>query len=168
VTSEVVRSGKPHLPPAAKSAVAAFAACAIAVAVIRSRHPFDHGWWLVAYLFLVGAISQFGLVWGYLKVVPLELRPTGLSRMVMADILAWNAGTLLVPVGVLASRGILVVLGSGVMLATLARMAVQTRTAQSSPTDHRRVWLNAYRALLVFLAGSVVVGTGLARALPWQ
>jgi hypothetical protein len=31
---------------------------AVAVAVARSRQPFDHGWWLVAYLGLVGGLSQ--------------------------------------------------------------------------------------------------------------
>jgi Tfp pilus assembly protein PilN len=33
--------------------------------------------------------------------------------------------------------------------------------------DHR-FWLYAYGAIVIFLAGSVVVGTGLADALPWQ
>jgi hypothetical protein len=33
--------------------------------------------------------------------------------------------------------------------------------------DHR-FWLYAYRAVAIFLAGSVIVGTGLAEALPRQ
>jgi hypothetical protein len=165
---EIVRSAEPHLPRAAKWAVAAFAACAIAVAVLRSRQPFDHGWWLVAYLFLVGAVSQLGLAWGFLKVVLLDSRPTGGSRTLVADLLAWNLGAVVVPVGVLASRGTVVALGSVVLLATLARLAIQTRTPRSPSTVPWRAWLHAYRALLLFLAGSVVVGTGLAGALPWQ
>ena len=136
--------------------------------MIRSQQPFDHGWWLVAYLFLVGAASQFGLAWGHRKVALLDSRSTGGSRALVADLLAWNIGTVLVPVGVLASRGAIVVSGSVVLLATLTRLALRTRTQRSPSTDPRRAWLHAYRALLLFLAGSVVVGTGLAGALPWQ
>jgi hypothetical protein len=33
--------------------------------------------------------------------------------------------------------------------------------------DHR-FWLYAYWAVAIFLVGSVIVGTGLADALPWQ
>jgi hypothetical protein len=54
-----------------------------------------------------------------------------------------------------ASRGTVVALGSVVLVAKLTRLAVQTRTAQSSSTDPSRAWLNAYRVLL-------------AGALPWQ
>jgi hypothetical protein len=168
IPAESVRPVSRRLPRAAKGAVAAFAACAIAVAAIRSLHSFDHGWWLVAYLSLVGAVSQFGLAWGYLRVVRLESRSIGDTRALMADLLAWNLGTVLVPVGVLASRSTVIVLGSVVLLATLAHVAVQTKAPRSPSTDPWRAWLHAYRALLLFLAGSVVVGTGLAGALPWQ
>ena len=152
----------------AKATVGGFAACAIAVALIRSGKPLDHGWWLAAYLLLVGAVAQVGLAWGYLKVVQPESRPTGGSRRLLANLLAWNLGTVVVPVGVLASRPILVALGSVVLLATLTRFALQTRTPQAGSMAHWRIWVNAYRALLVFLAGSVLVGAGLAGALPWQ
>jgi hypothetical protein len=165
---EVVRPVEPHLPRAATAAVAGFAACAIAVALIRSLHSFDHGWWLVAYLFLVGAVSQFGLAWGYLAVVRLESRAAGGSRALSADILVWNLGTVLVAAGVLASRGAVVALGSVVLLATLIRLAVRTRFGHSASTCRWGIWLHAYRAFLLFLAGSVLVGTGLAGALPWQ
>jgi hypothetical protein len=52
--------GVPHQPGASgKTSV-----LNIAAAVVRSQQPFEHGWWLAAYLALVGALSQFLLVSG--------------------------------------------------------------------------------------------------------
>ena len=55
-----------------------------------------------------------------------------------------------------------------VLLAALALFAAVTSVPRRRrPRDHR-FWLYAYRAVAIFLAGSVTVGSGLADALPWQ
>jgi hypothetical protein len=75
----------------------------------------------------------------------------------------WNLGAVMVPIGVLAGAPGVVAVGSLVLLAALALFAAAT---SAPPRDHT-FWLYAYRAIVLFLCGSVIVGTGLADALPW-
>jgi hypothetical protein len=61
-----------------------------------------------------------------------------------------------------------VAVGSVVLLAALALFAAATGVPRRlRPRDHR-FRLSAYRAVAIFLVGSVIVGSGLADALPWQ
>jgi hypothetical protein len=147
------------------SAVAALLA-ATAVAVVRGVQPFDHSWWLVSYLALVGGASQLLLGAGRLMLAATPASALG-RRTPWAEWMLWNAGTLLVPVGVLADTAELVAAGSVVLLIALSLFAAASRTAAGPAREHRP-YLWAYRGLVVFLAGSVVVGAGLAEALPWQ
>jgi hypothetical protein len=90
-------------------------------------------------------------------------------RTPWAELVLWNVGTLLVPVGVLTDTAEVVAAGSVVLLVALALFAAASRTpAAAGPAGDRRSYLWAYRGLVAFLAGSVVVGAGLAEALPWQ
>jgi hypothetical protein len=56
------RPEEPHPRAGSRSLFAglagAFTLAAAAVATVRSQQPLDHGWWLVAYLALVGGLSQ--------------------------------------------------------------------------------------------------------------
>jgi hypothetical protein len=132
------------------------------VAIIRSQVSFDHGWWLVAYLALVGALSQLILGSGQLSLGTAFAGP----RILASEVVLWNLGVVLVPVGVFAGAPGLVAVGSVVLLSALALFATATSVPPPRRAgDHR---LDAYRAVVIFLAGSVVVGTGLAKALPWQ
>jgi multisubunit Na+/H+ antiporter MnhB subunit len=74
----------------------------------------------------------------------------------------------LVPVGVFAGAPGVVAIGSVVLLAALALFAAATSVRPRRRARDHRFWLYAYGAIVIFLAGSVVVGTGLADALPWQ
>jgi hypothetical protein len=80
------------------------------------------------------------------------------------QLMLWHFGVVLVPIGVFAGAPGVVAVGSVVLLAALALFA-----AAISPgaRDHR-FWLYAYRAVAIFLVGSVTVGSGLGDALPWQ
>jgi hypothetical protein len=141
---------------------AAFSLAAVAVAIVRSRQPFDHGWWLVAYFGLVGGLSQLILGAGQFAVVA---RSAG-QRVFAGQLVLWNFGAVLVPIGVLAGAPGVVAVGSVVLLAALALFAAATGVPRHRGGRDHRFWLHAYRAVAIFLAGSVIVGTGLADALP--
>jgi hypothetical protein len=137
-------------------------------AVVRSGQPFDHGWWLVAFLALVGGLSQVTLSGGQraLAGCPAPTRPAG--RVLVAELVLWNLGTVVVPVGVFAGAPAVVAVGSVALLTALALFAAATRAPPDrSPHDHRSK-LYAYRAVIILLTGSVLVGAGLEDALPWQ
>lgn len=91
------------------------------------------------------------------------------GRHVLAgQLVLWNSGAVLVPIGLLAGAPGVVAVGSVVPLAALALFAAATSVPRRRrPRDHR-FWLSADRAVAIFLVGSVIVGSGLADALPWQ
>lgn len=144
-----------------------FLGASVAVAS-RASTPFEHGWWLVAYLALVGCLSQLLLATGaaWLASQAGNLSPPRRWRWWALGL--WNVGTLAVPAGVFIGSAAAILAGSAVLLAALALYIVALRGVAS--TAHRRVtrWGYAYHTLVAFLAGSVLVGAKLAEALPWQ
>ncbi len=147
---------------------AVFALAAAAAAVVRSVRPFDHGWWLVAFLALVGGLSQVALGGGQRALAGCRVPTRPAGRVLVAELVLWNLGTVVVPVGVFAGAPAVVVVGSVALLAALALFAAATRAPPGRGPDDHRSRLYAYRAVIIFLTGSVLVGTGLADALPWQ
>lgn len=146
----------------------AFLVGAAIATVARASAPFAHGWWLVAYLVLVGALAQLLLASGGAWLVrraggacrPLSWRRWGLGL--------WNTGALAVPVGVFTSSDPAILVGSALLLAALALyVAGVPRVAPGGPRPVKR-WTYAYYLLVVSLCGSVFVGAALAGALPWQ
>jgi len=160
---EESRSERLSNRPSSLLALLALAAAAVA-AVVRAATPFDHGIWLVAYLFLVGFLAQILLGWGQDSLC----RRAGRLRTVRVDraeAALWNLGVVAVPLGVLVNARIAVVIGSGVLLVALALFA---RSLSPSPKSHDAIpTAMAYAALLFGMATSVVIGTGLAWDIPW-
>lgn len=146
----------------------AFGLAAIAAAIVRSQQPYDHGWWLVAYLALVGTISQLALGAGQLTFAGGPAATPRASRVFGAEIVLWNLGATLVPVGVLVGTSAVVEAGSVILLTALVLFAAGTRVPRVPGVRIHRFWLYGYRGVVVCLSASVVVGTGLAGALPWQ
>jgi hypothetical protein len=146
----------------------AFLLAAAALAVVRSVEPFDHGWWLVSYLALVGGVSQLLLGAGRLMLAGTRASASRRRRTSWSELVLWNVGTPLVPVGVLTDTPEVVAAGSVVLLVALVLFAASRTPAAAGPARDQRSYLWAYRGLVAFLAGSVVVGAGLAEALPWQ
>jgi hypothetical protein len=146
---------------------ASFLIAGAGVAAWNSVHPLDHGWWLASFLALVGGIAQLLLGAGQRALA--ELPSLGRAHhATLRQAALWNAGTLLVPLGVLADVRLPVVAGSLVLLAALVRLAVDLRRADpppARPVAHRRA---PFVSLLAFLAVSVLVGTVLAWDLPWM
>ena len=126
------------------------------VAAVNSAAPFAHGSWLAAYLVLVAGVSQVLLGVGRFALLVREPPP----RLIRAQVLLWNAGSVAVPAGVLADAAPLVTLGSVALLAALACFAAGVRGVPL------RAGAVGYHALIVALAASVIVGSALAAAAP--
>jgi hypothetical protein len=153
----------PFVAPAA-----AFALAAVAVAVARSLEPFDHGWWLVAFLALVGASSQVLLGAGQQALRASVGAPSPARWELAAELALWNLGVVLVPVGVFTGVPEVMAAGSVLLLAALALFSIATGRPMRRRGRGRRARLWSYRTAVVLLTGSVFVGAGLAEALPWQ
>jgi hypothetical protein len=134
------------------------------VAAWNAARPFAHGWWLVSFLALVGGVAQALLGAGGRAVAP----PSSRRDATAPRAALWNAGAVLVPLGVLAEVRLPVLIGSGALMAVLAAFAADVRRAPGQPGGRRAQRLRAsFVSLLAFLAISVVVGTALAWHLPW-
>lgn len=132
-------------------------------AVARLVYTYEHGIWLVAYLFLVGSLSQYLLARGQSA-----LSPETPARVVRSETLFWSAGVVTVPLGVLGGMKILIVIGSLVLLAALVLFWSATRPGMEVALAAGRIGLvRGYRALLILVGISVFVGIGLGWRAPW-
>jgi|SRR5215211_85060 len=137
---------------------------AAVAAVVRAATPFDHGIWLVAYLFLVGFLAQTLLAAGQDSLYRRAGRPLS-GRLVRMEVVLWNLGVVAVPLGVLVNARIAVVIGSCALLPALVLFA---RSLNPSVNPHGAISIAmAYTALLLGMATSVVIGTALAWDIPW-
>ena len=139
---------------------AAFTTAAVVAAIVRIAKPFGHGWWLVAYLALVGGLSQLLLGPGLNAIASSTGRAPGVKTS-SAQLVLWNAGTALVAIGVLAGTSAGVIAGSVLLLAALGSFAVSL--GRTGPVT--RGWPLGYLVLVLFLVSSVFTGAGLAGAL---
>jgi hypothetical protein len=137
---------------------------AVTAAVVRATTPFDHGIWLVAYLFLVGFLAQILFAVGQDSLYG-RAGHSPAGRLVRIEALLWNLGVVAVPLGVVVNARLAVVIGSCVLLAALALFA---RSVSPSPKPHDAIpTAMAYTALLLGMASSVAIGTALAWDIPW-
>jgi hypothetical protein len=155
--NRLAASGGPFVALAAVSLSAA-----VVAAAVEAIGQFDHGVWLVAYLFLVGFLAQ--LLLGHGRLV-LGAEPS-LPARIPAPLVLWNIGVFAVPAGVLADSRLLVVLGSAALLGALAQFRRSVRPACGDPVHP--TWLRpGYTALIAFMGASVVAGIALAWDTPW-
>lgn len=147
---------------------ASFASAALVIAAVQVAAPITRGWWLVAYLFLVGGVSQLLLGPGLGAIARTAGARTTSPRAALGQLVLWNLGTAIVAVADLATAPAGVVFGSVLLLVALGSFGRSLRDVHATATRPARQWVLVYALLLVFLAGSVLVGTGLARAFPGQ
>jgi hypothetical protein len=143
---------------------AAYLTAAALVAAVHATAPVTRGWWLVAFLSLVGGVSQLLLGPGLLALARRSGARAPDASAAAAALVLWNVGTLAVAVADLASSMAGVVAGSALLVAALALFAGALRRARATARHPAPGWVGAYAVLLVFLAASVVVGVLLARA----
>jgi hypothetical protein len=162
----LIANGPAAARPDLSAAAAASLAAAAGAAAIRAVAPFEHGIWLVAFLFLVGFLAQLLLGRGQAALVAAAdlSPPPSLVRSVQLRL--WNAGVVAVPLGVLLDARLFVVAGAAALLAALISFS---RTAAPALADRAGgPWLRrGYVALLVFMAASVFVGTALGWDREW-
>lgn len=146
----------------------AFLLSSALAAALRATTPFEHGWWLVAYLALVGGLAQLLLAPGRASVLSRVGSAYPPRVWLWCELVLWNVGALTVPIGVFADGASAVLAGSVILLTALVLYAAGLRRTARKARRPARGWERAYYVLIGFLVASVFVGTGLAEALPWQ
>lgn len=139
-----------------------FLVAAAVLATLRLTRPIDRGWWLVAYLSLVGGVSQLLLGPGLLAIARLRQAPAPTEPALVVRLLLWNVGTLLVAAANMASEMAGVVAGSVLLLAALTLFTGDWRGVHAADSEAAPWWLRGYAFLLVFLVLCVFIGTALA------
>ncbi|MDQ3138993.1 MAG: hypothetical protein M3Q93_15580 [Gemmatimonadota bacterium] len=146
----------------------AFVLAAATAAIVNAASPFARGWWLVAFLVLVGGVSQVLLGVGQFRLAARASVDPGPSALLWAQVALWNAGTLAVAAADMAVAPAGVAAGSVVLMAALCLFLVSARRSRRWARGAAGWREASYVTLLVFLAASVVVGTFLADAVPGQ
>jgi hypothetical protein len=157
---------KERAQAAAGASSAAFVIGATVVGTANLVAPFERGWWLTAYLFLVGGLAQLLLVRGQEALTTGPQHPSAV--LVWAQWGLWNMGTAIVAVADMAQVMAAVDAGSIALLIALALYHVGARRPQATPSRDASALGCGYTALLVVLGSSVLLGTVLAGALPGQ
>lgn len=140
---------------------------AVLAAIARVIEPFDHGIWLVSYLFLVGFLGLFLLGRGQAALLYISRQPPPRRRARRAQLVLWTVGVIAVPFGVFADARLAVVVGSLSLLAALASFWNSARPVLPPHAPPLGWRAQGYVALMGFMAASVVVGTALAWDIQW-
>lgn len=137
---------------------ATFLIAAAVIAIANAIAPFAHGWWLVAYLALVGGVAQLllgpGLIWLGARGGARALA----GRRGRSTFALWNVGTLVVAAADLAAMPPGVVAGSVLLVWALSLFAIELRRAEPLARRVAPAWVRGYAFLLAFLGASVIVG----------
>jgi len=154
-------------PDSERAFVVCAAAFLVAAAIIAAVVGFTsavivHGWWLVAYLGLVGGVAQLMLGPGLIALAKRSGTATVAMRRKFRALALWNVGTIIVAVADLANSSSAVLGGSLVLIVGLGLFAVGLRDAVATTRRSMSGWERLYAFLLVFLGVSVAVGTVLA------
>ncbi|MGH8989459.1 MAG: hypothetical protein ACRDXC_12840 [Acidimicrobiales bacterium] len=124
------------------------------VAAAGGEAPSRHLSWASAYLVLVCGATQIFLGGGQAMLVRQPAR-----RLVLAQLVTFELGNACVLVGTLSGVHGVLYAGSATLFVSLAMFAWSTRAATLRP----RLFVIAYRALVVLLAVGVPAGSVLAR-----
>lgn len=155
--------------------VGAFFVCAIAFLLAAAVaglaqwiSPWAWGRWLALHLAFVGGVSQLVLGAGQFFAAAFLATDPPPRALVRAQLLAWNAGAVLLAVAIPAGWGGLVWVAVGLLLAGLAAWslglaALRRRTLRHSPWATR--W---YLSGVVFLAFGAIAGSLLAHGSAWS
>jgi hypothetical protein len=134
--------------------------------VANTASPFPHGWWLVAYLSLVGGLAQLLLGAGPYVLAGRARCQAQQDSLVLLQLGLWSLGTVTVAAGELAEVSPVLLVGSALLLIDLALFALGLSRFRQRAARSAAAWEFGYAFLLAFLAVSVLVGCALAGARP--
>jgi len=133
------RVSRHHAQVAASAGSAVFVIAAAVVGTANLQMPFERGWWLTAYLFLVGGLAQLLLARGQDALTTAPHAPS--AAHVWAQWALWNTGTAVVAVAEMAQVMPAVDVGSAAMLiacfCTCSVLAAARRSQTALPPRSR-------------------------------
>lgn len=130
-----------------------------------------HVWWahwLALHLALLGGVSQLVLGAGQFFVCAFLATTPPRRRLLVTQAVVWNAGTVLVAVGVPAGSQPLVDVGAGLILAGLALFSYSLRAMQGRSLQQARWAVRWYQASASCLAAGALIGVLLAGGVSWS
>jgi hypothetical protein len=148
------------------AASAGFVVAAVVVGGLNAASPFERGWWLASYLFLVGGVSQLLLGGGQYMVAAGRHAAVPARGVSWAQLALWNIGTAAVAVADMARVTPGVAAGSAILIVALVLFLAGLRRIRRTPRAGTAALEGGYLTLVVVLAGCVVLGTFLAGAAP--
>jgi hypothetical protein len=143
-------------------------AAAVVVGGLNAASPFERGWWLASYLFLVGGVSQLLLGRGQYMVAAGRRAALPAPGFSWTQLALWNIGTVAVAVADMARVMPGVAAGSAILIVALALFLAGLRRIRQTASRGTAALEGGYVTLVVVLAGFVVLGTFLAGAAPGQ
>ena len=135
---------------AASASSAGFVIAAAVVGTANVLAPFERGWWLTAYLFLVGGLAQLLLIRGQDALTAGRREPP--ASLVWMQWGLWNAGTAIVAVADMAHTSMSVVYAGS--MPRIFRLAIDEETLTTSCS--RLYAIRARRAISDGSSGSCV------------
>ena len=134
-----------------------------AVAAAVAPAPTEHGVWAVAYLVLVGGIGQLALGLGQGLLAPTVPK----RRLLLVQLVGWNAGNGLVIAGTILGASIAVDVGGALLVVVLVLASLTVRGADGTHGGLVARWpLHAFRIVLLILLVSIPIGLVLERIHP--
>jgi nitrite reductase (NO-forming) len=141
------------------------AAVTVAIAFAITGLTWLH--WLALHLLFLGGISQLVLGAGQFFVCAFLATSPPPRRLIWAQLAAWNAGTLLVAVGVPTATSGLVDGGGGLIAAGLVLFALGLRDMEQRSLQHAPWALRWYQASAACLGAGALLGVLMADGTAW-
>jgi nitrite reductase (NO-forming) len=150
------------------AAASAFLVAAVAAAVASEITGLAWLHWLALHLVFLGGVSQLVLGAGQFFTCAVLASTPPPRWLVNAQLLAWNAGTVLVAAGVPTGTNVLTDVGGGLIAVGLLLFAGSLRGMQRRSLQHARWAVRWYQACAACLGIGVLVGIAMARGTPWS
>jgi nitrite reductase (NO-forming) len=144
-----------------------YLAAAALVALARPLIGWPDDSWLALHLAFVGGVSQLVLGAGQFFAAAFLATTPPPARVVAAQALAWNTGTLLVLVGTTTGRQTVTVVGAAALVVGLAVFLAALRGLRRRSLQNAPWALRWYQACAVFLTTGIVAGTLLTAGISW-
>jgi nitrite reductase (NO-forming) len=124
--------------------------------------------WVALHLALLGGVSQLILGAAQFFVCAFLATTPPSRRFVTVHLAVWNAGTVLIAVGVPASSDAALDVGAVLIASGISLLAVSFHAMQRRSLQRARYAVRWYQLSAVCLAVGVLVGALMARGVPWS